>query len=122
MNHFQFQAKDFERSAAVAFEGIADIIIPGGYLQFSADNVDYIPDTIYGKNSIHCMGLLGIVTPGCHIRYDHVKREKIDKSRILELSKNNIRYLYQSGVDDRNFFKSMVFKELDLLTGLYFTF
>ena len=53
-----FEAKNFEKSAGVAFEELSEFFLQDKYLQFSADNVDYIPDTIHGKNSIHCMGLL----------------------------------------------------------------
>ena len=54
-----------KRSVAVSLTGIAEFFNPISALKFSADNLDYIPDTIHGKNSIHCMGIMGIVTPSC---------------------------------------------------------
>ena len=105
------QAKNFERSSAVSFDGIAKFFLPDRSLQFSGDNVDYIPDTLHGKNSIHCMGIIGIITPGCSMGSTLIKRESIDTSRVLQLTKDNIQYL-KNNIDQAQFFADEKYRKL----------
>ena len=99
----------------MAFQGISEFFIPESEsdLQFSADNVDYIPDTMYGKNSIHCMGMIGIITPRSKFTTVAIKRERPTKAKILEFTKNNIRLMKNDGILEGKFFAGLQFKELE---------
>lgn len=99
----------------MSFQGIASFFIEDRFLQHSADNVDYIPDTMYGDNSIHCMGILGIVTPGCSMGSIPIKKGPVDTAKILELTKNNIHYL-NNDIDQTKLFVGQKYSKLTRIT------
>ena len=79
---------EFEKCAAVSQSEHFSLQISNSFIQYVADNFDHNVITLDGLNTLHIMGILGLLTPGRPGSFGAVnlKKRKVTSAELAKLS------------------------------------